>query len=248
MTPSHALTPPTAPDGMEMLRLRRSAPVLLALALAAVLSLIGLRMGDLAAPHADVTQLPTAFGNWVMTGSEKTNPDPIKGLALDDHTAQALALDSYTQRTYLDRATGRQITLLLEYRRLGRGAFNHRPEACYPAADYALTGRAETPILYGGQAAQAVTCVADYRGHLGSDHQVLLYWFATGRRVEGNFFKQQVEMAFGRLQPDKNGWAFVRLVCECPPSQNAAALAAEKDFVQQASPAMIQAISTPTGT
>ena len=52
-------------------------------------------------------------------------------------------------------------------------------------------------------------------------------------------------MAFGRLQPDKNGWAFVRLVCECPPGDNAAALAAEKDFVRQASPAIIQAISTP---
>ena len=64
--------------------------------------------------------------------------------------------------------------------------------------------------------------------------------------MESNFFKQQIEMALGRLQPDKNGWAFVRLVAECTPDENAAALAAEKDFVQQASPAIIQAISTQT--
>ena len=189
-----------------------------------------------------MTLLPASFGSWVMVASEKTDP---KGLAFDDALARNLALDSYTQRTYVDLATHRQITLLLEYRRLGRGAFNHRPEACYPAYGYTLTGRTTTPIVYGGRPAQAITTVADYQGHQGHDHQVLLYWFGTGARVESNFFKQQVEMALGRLQPDKNGWAFVRLVAECPPGDNAAALAAEKDFVQQASPAIIQAISTP---
>ena len=112
-----------------MLRLRRAAPALLVLALAAVLSLIGQRMGDMAAPHADVTLLPAAFGSWVMAASEKTDP---KALAFDDALAQSLALDSYTQRTYVDTATHRQITLLLEYRRLGRGAFNHRPGGLLP--------------------------------------------------------------------------------------------------------------------
>ena len=252
MTPENILNNTHGPlavrDGTEMLRLRRAAPALLLLAVAAVLGLIGLRMGDMAAPHADVTLLPTAFGSWVMTGSEKTDP---KNLSLGDATAQALALDSYTQRTYMNRATGRQIVLLLEYRRLGRGAFNHRPEACYPAAGYAMTGRTTTPIIYGGRPAEAVTIVADYQGHQGRSHQVLLYWFTTGRRVESNFLKQQVEMALGRLQPDKNGWAFVRLVCERRPGDNVAtfnadALAAEKDFVRQASPAIIQTISTPT--
>ncbi len=235
-----------AGDSTEMLRLRRAAPALLLLTVAVVLSLIGLRMGDMAAPHADVTRLPTAFGTWVMTGSEKTDP---KHLALDDATAQSLSLDSYTQRTYVDRVTGSQVQVLMEYRRLGRGAFNHRPEACYPAAGYTLTGRTVTPIIYGGQPGSAITLVADSQIEGVRDHQVVLHWFATGRRTESNFFKQQVEMAFGRLTPDKNGWAWVRVISECAPDarSNAAALASEKDFVRQASPDIIRVISTPAG-
>ncbi len=227
-----------------MLRARRAAPALALLALAALLCLLGARMGDMAAPHADVTLLPTSFGPWVMAGSERTDPTH---LALDEDTAKTLALDSYTNRNYVDRATGRQVQVLLEYRRLGRGGFNHRPEACYPAAGYTLTGRTLTPITYGGQSTQALTSVADYSGHQGHDHQVLLYWFATGHRVETNFFWQQVEMALGRLQPDRNGWAFVRVISECQPGDEAAALASEKDFVRQASPDIIRAISSPSG-
>ena len=248
--PPPVLTPspgrPSGTDATEMLRLRRAAPALLLLVVAVVLSLVGLRMGDMAAPHADVTLLPTAFGAWVMTGSEKTNP---KLLALDDATAQSLSLDSYTNRNYVNRVTGQQVQMLVEYRRLGRGSFNHRPEACYPAYGYTLTGRTTTPIVYGGQPAQAITLVADSQGEHGRDHQVLLHWFATGSRVESSFLKQQVEMAFGRLQPDKNGWAWVRVISECQPDprDNAEALAAEKDFVRQASPSLIRVISTSVG-
>ena len=148
MTPANTLNNFAAPEGTEMLRLRRAMPALLFLAVAAILSLLGMRLGDVSAPHADVTLLPASFGSWVMTASEKTDP---KNLAFDDNLARGLSLDSYTQRTYTDMATHRQITLLLEYRRLGRGAFNHRPEACYPAYGYTLTGRTTTPISYGGQ-------------------------------------------------------------------------------------------------
>jgi EpsI family protein len=253
MTPMETLPPTTdletqdeteMLDPTDMLRPRRAAPALAMLALAALLCLLGLHTGNLAAPHADVTLLPTSFGSWVMTGSEKTDPTH---LALDGNVASALALDSYTNRNYVNGVTGQQVQILVEYRRMGRGSFNHRPEECYPAAGYTLTGRTVTPIVYGGQSAQALTCVADYSGTQGHDHQVLLYWFATGHRVVSNFFLQQMEMGLGRLQPSRNGWAFVRVIAECHPGQEASALSAEKDFVQQASPAIIQSITTSAG-
>jgi EpsI family protein len=230
MTPMETLPPTTdletqdeteMLDPTDMLRPRRAAPALAMLALAALLCLLGLHTGNLAAPHADVTLLPTSFESWVM--------------------------DSYTNRNYVNGVTGQQVQILVEYRRMGRGSFNHRPEECYPAAGYTLTGRTVTPIVYGGQSAQALTCVADYSGTQGHDHQVLLYWFATGHRVVSNFFLQQMEMALGRLQPSRNGWAFVRVIAECHPGQEASALSAEKDFVQQASPAIIQSITTSAG-
>jgi EpsI family protein len=250
MTPMETLPPnpdlepqaeAEAQDPTIMLRPRRAAPALAVLALAALLCLLGLHAGNLAAPHADVTLLPTSFGAWVMTGSEKTDPTH---LALDANVAATLALDSYTNRNYFNPVTNQHVQMLVEYRRMGRGSFNHRPEECYPAAGYTLTGRTVTPITYGGRPAKALTCVADYNGTQGQDHQVLLYWFATGHRVVSNFFLQQVEMALGRLQPSQNGWAFVRVIDQCHPGQEAAALSAEKDFVQQASPAIIQSITT----
>ncbi len=235
----------TLNDRTDAFQLKRALPALLALALAAALALLGLRQGDKAAPHADVTRLPAQIGTWQMTASEATDP---KTWALSPSDRAALSLDSYTQRAYRDSRTGREVYLLLEYRTLGRGAFNHRPEACYPASGFVLTGRHDVPIFYDGRRASALTVTADYAGSEGKSHQVLLYWFATGRRTEASFWNQQVQMALGRLQPDTNGWAFVRLVCETPPGQEAAALAAEQDFARQASPSLVAAIApVPTG-
>lgn len=222
------------------LRLRAALPVLAALALAAVLALIGVRQGDRPAPHADVRRLPAVLGTWRMRADETSDPNQ---LGLTPAELDALSLDSYTSRAYTDTRTGRLITLLLEYRTLGRGAFNHRPEACYPAVGYTLSGRHAVPIVYNGQTQSALTLTADYSGAQGRSHQTLLYWFATGHRTETSFLRQQMQMALGRLQPETNGWAFVRLVSETAPGDDAAALAAEQDFARQASPALIAAIT-----
>ncbi len=223
----------------DALRLRRALPVLLLLFVAALSAVFGLRQGDRPAPHADVTALPAQLGTWRMAASEQTDA----GLALPPGILGALDLDSYTQRVYQDTQTGRAVQLLLEYRTAGRGAFNHRPEACYPAVGYVLTGRRTVPIEYDGRRGSAVTMTADYSGAQGRSHQTLLYWFGSGHRCLSSFWQQQVQMAFGRLQPQNNGWAFVRLVSETTPGEDAAALAAQQDFARQAAPAIIAAIS-----
>jgi EpsI family protein len=228
------------PAPSDALRLRRAFPALALLVVAALLAVLGLRQGDRPAPHADVTLLPAQLGTWRMLGSEQTDP---KELGLSASDLGALSLDSWTQRVYRDDVTHREITLLLEYRTLGRGAFNHRPEACYPAVGYVLSNRRTVPIVYGGKPSSAVTMTADFHGTEGTFHQTLLYFFASGRRCLSSFWRQQVEMAFGRLQPENNGWAFARVTSETVPGDDAAALAAQQDFVRQASPAVISAIS-----
>lgn len=227
------------PGRADAFRLRTALPALLLLAVAAVLVIWGIRRGEQPAPHVDVTALPTAFGSWRMVASETTDAQ----LAFTPEVAKALDLDSFTQRKYVDARTGREIYLLLEYRRQGRGAFNHRPEACYPAAGIALSGRKIVPVDYGGTPQKAVYWVGDYSGSEGVSHQALIYWFATGNRTETSFWKQQVQMALGRLHPDENGWVFARLVCYTTPGDEAGALAAEQDFVRQSSPAMIQILN-----
>ena len=225
---------------VDALRFKYASPLLVLLAAAACLSILGLRYGDRKAPHADVTTLPTVLGTWQMVASEQTDP---AHLALSTSDLGALSLDSYTEREYQDTRSGDIVTLLLEYRTAGRGAFNHRPEACYPASGFVLTNRRSVPISYAGRDQSAVAMTADYSGSLGKSHQALLYWFARGPHAESSFWRQQVEMALGRLHPQDNGWAFVRLVSEVPPGSEAAGLAAEQDFARQASPALIRTIS-----
>jgi EpsI family protein len=237
--PQTKKTPPQA-EPSAGLRLRAALPALVLLMAAALLAIIGMSQGDRPAPHADVTILPVQLGSWQMTASEQTDPHDW---ALTPVELGALELDSYTQRVYWNPATNERVVLLLEYRTLGRGAFNHRPEACYPAVGFTLSGRRTVPIDYGGRPGTAVTMTADYSGSEGVSHQTLLYWFASGRRCVSSFWSQQVEMAFGRLQPQDNGWAFIRLVNETTPGNEAQALAAEQDFARQASPAIIHAIS-----
>lgn len=224
------------------LSLRGAMPVIAVLGLAAAFAIPGMRQSDIPAAHADVRRLPAALGTWRMDASETTDPQQ---LALSAGDLAALALDSYTLRQYTDARTGRHVQVLLEYRTLGRGAFNHRPEACYPAVGYVLSGRRTVPITYGGRTQSALTATADYRGEKGRSHQTLLYWFATGQRTEASFVRQQMEMALGRLQPARNGWGFVRLVTENAPGDEAQALAAEQDFARQASPALIDAMLPP---
>lgn len=230
---------PPEGGGKDTLRFRPALPALLMLLVAAVLAVWGMRVGERPAPHADVTTLPASFGPWQLVADEKTEP----GLAFTGEIAKSLDLDSYTQRVYRNALTGRDVSLLLEYRRVGRGSFNHRPEACYPAVGISLSDHKIVPINYGGRTQNAVYYVGDYSGPDSHTHHTLLYWFGTGTRTETNFWRQQVEMAFGRLHPDENGWAFARLTCETAPGDEAGALAAEQDFVRRSSPAMIRAIN-----
>ena len=201
------------------LSLRAAWPVLPAFAAAALLIVPGVRAGRLAAPHADVTRLPAKLGDWTLAGSETTQS---AALALPPAVLAALDLDSYTQRVYRNVKTGRAVSLLLEYRTAGRGAFNHRPEACYPAVGFTLSGREVVPIQYGPHPASAIAWTADYAGQTVRSHQVLLYWFASGDRCESSFWRQQWVMAFGRLHPQTNGWAFARLSSESLPGQERA--------------------------
>ena len=228
----------SAPD--DSLRLKRALPVLVLLLMACALAVLGIQQGARPAPHADMKVLPIHLGTWNMIASEQTDPEH---LALTSGELGALTLDSYTQRIYQDAKTGRYIQVLIEYRTAGRGAFNHRPEACYPAVGYVLSNRRTVPVIYDGRPASAVAMTADYSGSEGTSHQSLLYWFGSGNRCLSSFWKQQVEMAFGRLQPQNNGWAFVRLVSEIKPGDDAGALAAQQDFVRQTSPAVVATIS-----
>ena len=147
--------------------------------------------------------------------------------------------DSYVHRAYRNRA-GQQVNLLAVYRRYGRREFAHRPELCYPAAGFTITQKGKTTLSYAGSERRAVTIQAT--GPDGS-RTVTSYLFASGKRTEEDFLRQQLWMAFERVIPNKNGWTFLRL--QSPTlTTDADALAAQKEFMRAFAPGIEAAITT----
>ena len=170
---------------------------------------------------ADLDALPKAVGSW--TGRD---------LAIDQPIRQSMNADRILARTYTNAGGDFGITLWIVYRKFGRRDFVHRPEMCYPAAGWEITGKGRTTVPHGGRDIQAVKITAER----GFDREVIVYWFASGERTEASFARQQLLMALDRLRTQKYGWAFIRV--NCPIADT------EEDTLKQIR-AFLSAASTP---
>jgi len=147
---------------------------------------------------ADLDALPKAIGSW--TGADMPVEQPIR---------EILNADKILSRSYVNTDEDSGLSLWIVYRKFGRRDFAHRPEMCYPASGWEITGKGRTTVPYGGRDIQAVKVVAEK----GLDSEVIVYWFASGERTEASFAKQQLWMALDRLRTQKYGWAFIRVSC-----------------------------------
>lgn len=145
---------------------------------------------------ATLNKLPMQLGTWHGVD-----------IKLDATVTKALAADQMLCREYTDSKTGRQLGLLVVYRKYGRRDFVHRPELCYPAAGWEIVGKSYTNVPYAGRNVQARLVIAEQ----DMSREAVTYWFASGNRTEGNFAKQQLWMALDRLQKQRHGWAFIRV-------------------------------------
>ncbi len=145
---------------------------------------------------ARLESLPMTIGAW--HGQD---------VRLDAASRNALSADSSVYRVYTHTGTGRQVGLLVVYRRYGRREFAHRPELCYPAAGWEIAGESYAVLPYAGRDVRARVVAAEKDGC----REAVTYWFASGRRTEANYVRQQALMALDRMQPRKYGWAFIRL-------------------------------------
>lgn len=146
--------------------------------------------------EARLDALPMTVGDW--RGQD---------IRIDAGTRDALSADGFLYRSYTHKGTGRQIGLLIVYRKYGRREFAHRPELCYPAAGWEIIRKSYTDMPYAGSSVPARLVVAEQEGY----REVITYWFASGRRTEANYLKQQARMALDRMQPQTYGWAFIRV-------------------------------------
>ena len=141
-------------------------------------------------------RVPMTLGTW--------HGEDIK---LDATTMNKLAADQVLSRQYTDSKTERPLGLLIVYRKYGRRDFFHRPELCYPAAGWEIVDTSYTTIPYAGRNVQVRLVIAEQ----DMSREAVTYWFASGKRTEANYSKQQLWMALDRLQKQRHGWAFIRI-------------------------------------
>jgi EpsI family protein len=190
------------------------------------------RRGDPNAPNADLTVIPKQAQNWVMHQDQSDS--------LDKSVMSQIKADSYLLREYQNPRTGQAVQLMIVYRRYGRREFAHRPEQCYPASGFTIEKNGTMPLFWAGRDVPAVQITANSRD---GEQSNLAYFFASGKKTESNFIRQQVWMALERLIPNKNGWTFIRLMS---PTRTTVpdALASQQDFMRAMAPAIERAITT----
>jgi EpsI family protein len=186
------------------------------------------RQPDLNLPVADVNRIPKQVGAWRM--QRQHDLTEIMG---------QIKADSYVDREYVNPATGQMVELLVVYRRYGRREFAHRPELCFPAAGYSVQKNSAIPLFWAGRDIPAVSITANR----ANGQSNLSYFFASGKRTESDFIKQQVWMAFERLMPNKNGWTFIRLQSPTVTTSQDA-IAAQQDFMRTMAPVLERVITT----
>lgn len=145
---------------------------------------------------ADLASFPMELSQW------KGNEVP-----LTEDVLKVLNADTHISRNYVSEGTESPVGMLIIYRKYGRRDFAHRPEMCYPAAGWEIVEKGVTTLPYAGRDIDVIKVVAQK----GTDRDVILYWFASGKRTESSFVKQQAMMAMDRLRAEKFGWAFIRL-------------------------------------
>lgn len=197
----------------------------------------------------DLKQIPVAVEGW------KYQDVPESAQSAD--LMQQIKADSYLTR-YYQSPSGQIIELYVIYRRYGRREFNHNPDKCFPAGGWQMLTRDITDIPYAGEQRKAVTMLFDGKGvvtnvtdpatgrhKVGLPPATVTYFFASGDRTEYDFMKQQMWMALERILPNKNGWAMVRMTT-IRSTNDADALAAQKEFLRVYGPGIQKVITTDT--
>lgn len=181
--------------------------------------------------NADLSLVPLQIGDWKKTGNDvPPDKDVLNGWIIKPK--------NILERDYVN-SQGKRVSLMLVYKGLDRRGW-HLSEACFSGSGYNVT-QSTTRIPFGGVEANAVKLVADEMQ--ANTKLISIYWFARGNQAESNFARQQATMAFSRLNPPKNGWAFIRVTSVVDSSEEDT-LSTIRDFIKSSSASLITSITT----
>jgi EpsI family protein len=155
-----------------------------------------------------LSQVPMRFGLWAGRQGGDFAPDVLR----------ALGVDEYVNRSYAGPG-GRAANLYVGYYRSQRqGASIHSPLNCLPGAGW--EPESIERVSFGPGSAHLV------RVRKGSQRLVVLYWYQTPYRVEGDEYRGRFYTVMDSLEHGRNDAALVRVTVALP-APGAEALASQ---------------------
>jgi EpsI family protein len=149
-------------------------------------------------PSRDLRQLPLTLETWV--GSE--------GPPFDPSVIDVLRPDSYVNRIYQSgpAAAGLYVGY---HRSQRRGSAIHSPLNCLPGSGWQPVSSERVPLAAAGTANRVVV-------QKGEDRQLVLYWYQSARRVEGDEYRSKIYLVLDALRSRRNDAALVRIMVPIP--------------------------------
>jgi EpsI family protein len=206
------------------------ALVAIMLLLSAAITLWAHTRPPMVVPQVKLSALPASLGDWRQQGAD----DVIEKGVLEGWIVPA---ESFLSRSYTD-PQGDPVNLMVVYKGQDRRGW-HLSEMCYSGSGYNVR-QCVVDIPYGKENTKAVQLIAESTAD--GSKSISVYWFVQGRRTESNFAKQQLAMALSRLDPPKEGWAFIRVTGYVTTSEDAT-MAQIRDFIRSASDPLLSVLA-----
>lgn len=163
------------------------------------------------APASDLSRLPLQVGGW----SGRQAPD------LDPEVIRVLGADDYLHRYYESPQQG-IVGLFVGYHRSQRfGSTIHSPLNCLPGAGWQPVAAARMPFADAGTFNRVLI-------EKGEDRQVVLYWYQTATRAEGNEYWSKFHLVTDAFTSRRNDAALVRVIAPIDRSRPDGQAAAEQ--------------------
>lgn len=120
------------------------------------------------------TLFPKTFAGWRVDDRV-----PVQLISPDTQAVLDKIYNQTLSRTYVN-AQGERIMLSVAYGGDQSDATRaHRPEVCYPAQGFQITGRSENTVALGDRAIRVRQLVS----RLGSRHEPITYWITVGEQT-----------------------------------------------------------------
>jgi exosortase D (VPLPA-CTERM-specific) len=168
------------------------------------------RPAEIFPPRASFVEFPMQLGSW--TGRRES----MEGVYID-----ALKLDDYLLADYAD-GSGNKVNLYMAYYNSQRkGEAVHSPRACLPGGGWQLSDfdqRNLTDVRVGLRPLRVNRTLIT----LGSQRQLVYYWFEQRGRVITNEFAVKWYLFWDALTRHRTDGALIRLIAPLPPGSSEA--------------------------